>query len=234
MRTYMFQALGVLCAASAWGQAANTAGGLRPPSIMATGEAVVYAKPDLAKIDIGVLTQAASAQAASAQNAAQLQTVLDKLRAVLGPKADIRTAGYSLTPNYQYPKPGGAPTVAGYSASNTVEITTEDLPGVGKLIDAATQAGATNVQQLQFTVKDEAPVRAEALRQASAQARVNAESMAAGLGLKLGKVLWLDQGTTPQVVRPMMQMARAGGAPTPVEEGKIEVRATVTLTIALE
>ncbi|MBZ5583253.1 MAG: SIMPL domain-containing protein [Acidobacteriia bacterium] len=233
MRTHMFQALGVLCAASAWGQPAGPVG-VRPASVMAAGEAVVSVKPDLAKINIGVLTQAPSAQAASSQNAAQVQAVLDKLRSALGPRADIRTAAYTLSPNYQYPRPGGQPTIAGYSASNTVEITTADLAGVGKLIDAATQAGATNIQQLQFTLKDEAPVRAEALRQASAQARANAEAMAAGLGLKLGKVLWLDQGTTPQVAPRMMQMAGAANAATPVEEGNIEVRAAVTLTIALE
>src|SRR5579862_9792440 len=98
----------------------------RPPSVQANGDAVNQVKPDLAKLTIGVVTQAPSAQVAAAQNATQLQATLEKLRAALGSRGEIRTAGYSVTPNYQYPREG-APTIAGYTASNTVEVTTSDL-----------------------------------------------------------------------------------------------------------
>ena len=53
---------------------------------------------------------------------------------------------------------------------------------------------------------------------------------------RAGKVLLLEQGL-PQTIRPMvgaMAAARIGGAPTPVEAEPIEVRASVTLTIAVE
>src|SRR5205807_5342690 len=83
--------------------------GGRPASVKATGDAVIYAKPDQARIDLGVVTQAATAQAAASQNAAQSQAVLDKLRAALGSKADIKTVGYSLNPNYKYPRDGSQP-----------------------------------------------------------------------------------------------------------------------------
>ncbi len=39
-----------------------------PPSVRATGEAVISVKLDQAKIDIGVVTQAATAQTAASQN----------------------------------------------------------------------------------------------------------------------------------------------------------------------
>jgi uncharacterized protein YggE len=187
----------------------------------------------MARIEIGVVTQAPTAQAASAQNATQLKSVLDQLKNVLGPKADIRTTGYSLSPNYQYPRAGGQAVLTGYTARNTVQVTTEDLAGLGRLIDLAAQTGANNIQQLQFTVKDEGPTRAQALAEAAKQARASAEAMAAALGLKLGKVISVEQGT-PQVIRPMMQMARVAAESTPIQEGNIQVHASVTLTIALE
>src|SRR5581483_8021901 len=96
----------------------------RPASVQATGEAVVQVKPDQAKLNIGVVTQAASAQAAASQNAARLETTLAKLKAALGAAGEVRTAAYSLTPNYQYPRDGGQPSITGYTASNTVEVTT--------------------------------------------------------------------------------------------------------------
>ena len=234
MRKYTFRTLGALWAVAAFAQPAPVPGSQRAPTVTASGDAVVYAKPDLARIEIGVVAQASTAQAASQQNAGRLQSVLEKLRSALGAKAEIRTMGYSLNPNYQYPRPGGQPTISGYTASNTVQVSTDDLAGLGKLIDAVTEAGATNIQQLQFTLKDESQARAEALRQAVAAARSNAEAMASGMGLKLGRVLSLEQGS-PQVIRPVVPlMASAARDATPIQEGRIEVRASVTLTAALE
>ncbi len=210
--------------------------GNRPSSVRAGGEAVVQAKPDMAILQVGVVTEAPTAQAAATQNATQLQAVLDKLRPMLGSTGEIRTAGYALNPNYQYPRTGGKPTIVGYTASNTVEVTTADLPGLGKIIDAASQGGANRIQGLQFTIKDERPVRAKALREAVGNARANAEAMAAGIGMKLGRVLELEQ-SSPQIIRPLarQQLAVAeSAAPTPVEPGTVDVRATVTLTMELQ
>ena len=207
-----------------------------PPSVRATGEAVIQVKPDQAKLNIGVMTQASTAQAAAAQNAAQLQSALDKLRAALGAGGEVQTSGYSLQPNYLYPRDGGQPTITGYTASNTIEVSTGDLAGLGKLIDVVVGGGANRIQGLQFTVKNEAPARAKALAEAVREARGNAEAMAAAMGMQPGKVVSLEQGG-PSVIRPAIRQlaanAVAAAAPTPVEPGTVEVRATVTLTIEL-
>src|SRR5580698_3214681 len=73
-----------------------------PASVRAVAEGVVSAQPDRAEIDIGVVTQAATAQAAASKNAAATQAVLDRLRKTLGSKADIRTTSYSLNPAYRF------------------------------------------------------------------------------------------------------------------------------------
>ena len=203
------------------------------PWVRATGEGVVYAKPDQAKLDIGIVSQAATAQAAGAQNAEATAAVLDRLHKTLGPKADIPTISYSLNPNYQFDQ--GKRTQKGYNAVNTVEVTSDDLSGAGKLIDAATGAGANQVG-LQFGIKDEKPLRAQALRKATEEARSNAASMASALGLKLGRVLFLEQGGE-EPIRPMIASVAERvnvQAATPVEANTIEVRATVTLTMAVE
>src|SRR5262245_26901606 len=89
-------------------------------TIRVTGEATVTAQPNQAQIDIGVVTQAQNAQAASTQNAQRLEAVLAALRRAAGADAEIKTISYSLAPNYRYPKEGGNPTLAGYTASNVV------------------------------------------------------------------------------------------------------------------
>jgi uncharacterized protein YggE len=220
--------ISILGSAALWGQP-------NPPAVRAIGSASVFVKPDRAKIDIGVVTQAALADAAASQNAAQLQSVLAKLHTALGPNADIRTISYALNPVYQYPKAGGKATIDGYSAVNIVEVTSDDLPNIGKVIDAGTAGGANEIRSLQFTLKDQKPARSEALRKASMEARDNAEAMAGALGLKLGKVLMLEQ-SGGQPVRPMMlpMNARTAAVNTPIEAEPIEVQVSVTLTVMVE
>ncbi len=205
------------------------------PSIRVTGEATLTVKPDQAIIDIGVVTQAASAQSAAAQNAQKTDAVINDLRKTIGAGADIKTISYSLSPNYRYPKEGGQPEIAGYTASNTVQVKLSDLAQVGKVIDAATQSGANNINALRFTLKDEQAVRAQALAEAATKARAKANAIASALGLKIQRVLLIEEGgaVIPPPVPLYTARAEAASVATPVEAGTIDVRATVTLTVEI-
>ncbi|HXG67892.1 MAG TPA: SIMPL domain-containing protein [Blastocatellia bacterium] len=204
------------------------------PSVRVTGEATVMAKPDQAQIDIGVVTQAATAQAAASQNAQQLDAVLAELRSALGPSADIQTIGYSLNPVYRYPKEGGKPTITGYTASNIVQVKINDLTKVGQAIDAATRSGANTIHRLQFTLRDEQAAQSQALREAATKAKAQAEALAGALGLKISRVLSVtESGAVGRPPVPVAARAEAFDVATPVEPGMIEVHATVTLTAEL-
>ncbi len=208
------------------------------PAIRASGEATVTAKPDRVIIDIAVVTEAPTAQAAAAQNATKLDAVLRTLKTAAGAAADIKTVSYSLDPSYRYPKPGSPPEIAGYTARNAVQVTTPELDSAGKIIDAATRAGANNIDRLQFTLKNDQTAQGEALREAAAKARASAEAMAAALGVRLGKVLLAEEsGGVQPLARPAFAMARmaesAMAPPTPVSPGTIEVRASVTVTFEI-
>src|ERR1035438_6434030 len=115
--------------------------------VQATGEATVSAKPDQATIEIGVVTQGATAEAAAAQNARQTEAVLEDLRKILSGSDQLKTAGYSVRPNFQIPKPGGSATIGSYTATNDVVVTVSDLARVGKVIDAALLSGANRVDR---------------------------------------------------------------------------------------
>jgi uncharacterized protein YggE len=207
------------------------------PSVTVRGEGVVTAEPDLAEIEVGVVTDARTAPQAGKDNAAKLAKVIAEVKKLLGPGDEVKTIGYSLSPNYRYPKEGGKPEITGYTATNIVRVRTGALQGVGSLIDAATQSGANRIQRLAFTLKDEDAAKREALRSAAAKAKAKAEDMARALGLKIARVLSVNEGE--QAFHPVIREMRAGGimaqeaAPTPVESGTIQVRASVTLTAEL-
>jgi uncharacterized protein len=203
-------------------------------SIRVTGDARVTAKPDRVQIDIGVTTRAPLSQDAAAQNARKVDTVLAAVRKAAGPTAVLKTISYSLNPNYQYHPNGGEPTLEGYTAVNVVQVTLDELGKIGAVIDAATQSGANHVQGIQFTLRDQDAVRAEALREAALRARAEADVLAAALGLKVLRVLTVEE-QSPRVV-PMRvyggarAMATAATA-TPVEAGTLDVTADVTLSV---
>jgi uncharacterized protein len=201
-------------------------------SIRVTGASTVTANPDRAHVDVGVVTQAPQSQNAVSQNARTFNAVMVALRKAFGPGADIKALSYSLDPNYQYGVSGGTPTLKGYTATHVVRVTIDDLARIGDVIDTATQAGANRVPSIQFALRDEESVRTQALREAAVRARAEADSLAAALGLKVNRILTVEEGGPVMVPVRQVAFARAeSSAATQIQPGAIEVNANVTLTV---
>lgn len=207
-------------------------------TIRVTGNAIVSVAPDQATMNIGVVTRSSTAATAAGQNATKLDRVLAEVKKLLGSKGEIKTTGYSLSPNYVYPPQGGDPKLSGYTASNTVQIKTDQLDLVGKLIDTATQAGANDVDYLAFGLKDETQAEVQALKEASRRARSKADSIAEALSLKIRRIVQVEEGGPIHIplaeTRQMLKADASMEAETPVEPGKIEIQASVSLTVEVE
>jgi uncharacterized protein YggE len=203
------------------------------PSVTANGEAVINVEPDQAEIDLGVVTQARNAPDAAKENAEKLSKVMLEVKKLLGKEDEIKTAAYSLTPNYRQPRESGRAEIIGYTATNIVRIKTRSLDRIGKLIDTAMQSGANTIHRLAFTLKDEHRAQLEVLRLAAAKARAKAEEMATAVGMKVIKILSVtegERGVRPLVIARSAAAEAATAAATPIESGTIEVRSTVSVT----
>jgi uncharacterized protein len=219
--------LGVVCAITLAAQ--------EPAQVIAHGEGHVSVRPDQVRIQIGVTTQAASAQETATQNAKQSAAVIAELKQQLGAAAEFQTTNYSIYPMYRNQSGGGKPSISGYQANNTVEVRLSDITMAGKVVDMATKSGANQVQGIHFSLKDEQKARGEALQKAATQARANAQALASSLGLKVVRLVKIEDGQPVRVVpvrSEIMMMSRqaADTTPTPVEAGDIDIRATVTVT----
>jgi uncharacterized protein YggE len=203
-------------------------------SIRVTGDAKVTAQPDRVQIDIGVTTRATHSAEAAAQNAREVAAVLTAMKKAAGPAAVLKTVSYSLNPNYQYHPNGVEPTILGYTASNVVQVQLDELAKIGSVIDSATQSGANRIQGIQFTLRDQDALRAEALREAARRAHAEADVLASALGLKIVRVLTVEE-VSPRAmpVRTYIATARSAAAEvaTPVEAGTLDITADVTLTV---
>jgi uncharacterized protein YggE len=207
----------------------------RQPAIVSTGSATVSVAPDRSFVTLSVETLDPSPSAAQQKNAQAMTAVRSRLEA-LGLTGDaVRTVRYEL--NEQVEFVNNRREVKGYRAVNQIEVRVDEIDRVGKIVDAAVQAGATNVADIRFDIKDRDSMERQALKLAVADARARAEAMAAGSNVAIGSILRIEELGGAEPPRPMPQYAeamRAVAADTPVSAGKIEVRASVRLTVSVK
>ena len=207
----------------------------QPPVIVTRGESVLKRAPDQAWVSISAESRASTAAQAQQANADAMRAVQAALAKAGLPADAVKTTGYSLQPDMEYT--GGRSRVRGYIARNSIEIRVDDLTKISTVIDAAGQSGATNMSGLRFDLKDRANVEREALRLAVQDAMARARAIAAGANAQIGAIVRIDeQGGFEPPPMPMYrtQAAMAEAAPqTPITPGEVEIRAQITLTVAV-
>jgi uncharacterized protein YggE len=199
-------------------------------SIKVHGEATISVEPDQAQFDIGIVTQAATAKAVADQNAIQSDTLVHALNSAF-PSAVIKTINFSVNPNYRYPQ-DSAPTIAGYTANNTVRLLLSDLSKIQTVIDIAIKSGANSINRLTFSVQNENASRARALAGAASQAQAGAEALAASLKLKLQRLLTVEEGQ-PVIISPPREVSFEKLQSTnlsPITPGMMDFHAEVDVT----
>jgi hypothetical protein len=185
-----------------------------------------------------VETQANTAAAASGANADLMDAVVRALRGSGIAGTTVETFGYTLRPDYSFPTVNGVQSrvIDGYTAINNVRVTVSDVTAVGRLIDTGITAGANRVSSLAFEASNIDAARREALSEAVANARAEAETIAAALGRTLGPALEVRGGA--QMPSPMQGMDAVAyrmqeAAPTPIEAAEQQVHANVSIRFAI-
>jgi uncharacterized protein len=207
-----------------------------PTTLLVHGEATVSVEPDIAELDVGVLTQAQTSQAAADQNATKAKQVVAGLQRLVA-SSDIKSVNLSVNPNYRYGKDGGAGVVTGYTASNTIRVAVRDLSQLRKVIEAATQSGASSINRLAFDLKDEKAARARALAEAAGQAQAGAEALASSLKLRIGRLTRIEE-VQPVVISPAREVEASALQETfanqeSIAPGTIQIHASLNLIYAV-
>jgi uncharacterized protein len=120
-----------------------------------------------------------------------------------------------------------------YNATNNVEVTIRNLDLAGKVLSAATSAGANQLYGLSFEIEDPSALQVEARKKAVEDARVRAERLAQLAGVKLGPAVSITEsdggGSGPMPAFAMAKMASAN----PVERGELTITSTVQIVYSL-
>jgi uncharacterized protein YggE len=203
-------------------------------SVSAEGKS--EARPDMATINLGVTTEGQTAQAALAENARRMQALSQALRRAGIAERDIQTSNVSVFPQQQY-RENQAPLITGYQANNTVTAKVRNINNTGRVIDAAVAAGGNTVNGVMFSHADPDAQLDVARRNAIAEARRRAELYANALGMRVHRIVAVQEGGgyAPPIPMPMMERmaAQDAVANTPVSPGQIETRVSVNVTFEL-
>jgi uncharacterized protein YggE len=200
-----------------------------PPQIVATASGESRLRPDRANILAGVQTRAKTAAAAARDNNTRQQAVIDAIVAAGVPREQISTENYNVSTDMRIEKPGQNPVVVGYVVTNVVRVEVRRIDQVGSVIDAALAKGANQIDAVEWLSSNTDAARRQALAEAIAKARGDAEAMARAAGGKLGPLLEIATTEDGGGPRPLYRSAAiSAGMATPIEPGQLIVQVHVT------
>jgi len=206
---------------------------LRTLTVNGSGKA--FLSPDIAYITIGVHTEDKDAAKAVADNSAQAQKVAEALAAFNIDPQDIQTRNFSIYPRQEFDREG-QPTETIYVVDNSVYVTIRDLDQIGDILNAVVEAGANAINSVQFDVEDKSEALSAARKAAVADAKTQAQELAAAAGVELGPIQTINTfGGMPPVpfVEGLGGGARlAEAASVPVSPGQLTL--TVEVNIVYE
>jgi len=204
-------------------------------TISVNGEGRASAALDMAVVSIGVQTEAATAVEALRANSANMSATIKKLKSLGVADRDIQTSGLSINPRYDYEKNRSKPELIGFVASNSVTVRLRDLEKAGGVIDEAVSSGANSLGGISFAFSDPKPLQEKARKDAVADAKAKAELLTGAAGVKLGKLITIQDGyvSTPGP-QPYMARMEAADSSVPLEAGESTVSATVSMVYEIE
>ncbi len=207
-------------------------------TLTVTGEGAATARPDIAIVSVGVVSQAAQAKDALAQNSKAIAEVIAAAKDGGIEPRDIETARVSISPRYLQPAPGSREPakIGGYEASNSLSVRVRDLEKTGALLDRLVVTGANQIRSVELDVAQPGPHR-DAARAASVKDALRKGALyAEAAGVRIVRLISIEEGSA-EAPRPLARMsaAPAAGRPNvPIEAGEQEFRATVNVTFEIE
>jgi uncharacterized protein YggE len=187
--------------------------------------------PDMATINLGVMTQARTAVDAMQANATRMAQVMATLKKAGIAAKDIQTSGLNLNPQDVYEQ-NVPPRLTGYQASNQVTVIVHDLARLGAAVDATVTAGANQVNGVSFGLNDPTAAENAAREDAVKALQAKADLYARATGYRVSRLVSLSEGGGYSVPPPMpmmaAQMKREAMADTSVSPGELRVRVDVS------
>jgi len=209
---------------------ANGAGTTDNRFITVTGVGTVSVVPDAVRFNATVSALAstnAAALSSASKSAAAVRTAL--IAKGIATK-DIRSANISVYPEYNWTQEAGT-KITGYRASQSFNVLVRTASKAGSIIEAVVTAGGDNVQLggvIPVTLNPSLATE-DARAAAVANAKSKASSYAKLLGTSIGKVLSLEEQSSPVYSSPFPMAKAEADSAVQIDLGEQDVTVTITV-----
>lgn len=225
-------AAAVLAACGASPQAAES----RTLSI--NGSGMVYLAPDMATINLGVMSEAVDVESATAESNRVIEEIKEVLVEFGVEEADIQTTNFSVYPYSEYGYELEQAAETRYRVDNNVTVTVRELDKLGEILNEAILAGANSIYGVQYGISDQEDAYNQALEAAVDNAKERAEFLAEASGAQLGEMVTISTyyggGGSPLPYAEAAVGMGGGGGMVPVSPGSLVVRVDVSVVFAIE
>lgn len=207
-------------------------------TIAIAGEGKVVAIPDIATIQLGLMTEKKTVAAAQKENTDKMNQLVKQLKDQGVEAKDIQTSAYSIYPQYDWVD--GKQILRGYQVSQTVTVKIRNLDKIGDILGIAGSLGLNQVGGLSFDVDEPEKLRQEARIKALENAREKANALADIMDVKLGKVVSFNESSqypSPIYKSYAMDSGIGGGAAVPapdIQSGSMEIIIDATVVYEIK
>lgn len=213
-------------------------------TITVSDSAEIYAKPDLAITTFSVVTEAKTVEKAMSENTKKMNAVVDSMKKLGIKETDLKTTNFSISPRYEWEKsaactayycPEGKRVLVGYEINQSLEVKIRNMEKIGDVVQAATDGGANEVGNLEFTIEKEDDLKKQAREEAITKAKTKAKELAGQLGVDLARITnFSESGEVPQwrYYEKMAVEGMGGGAEAApsIQTGQNKISVTVSIT----
>lgn len=210
-------------------------------TLTVSGTAEVKVTPDICYMSFVVTTHNRSAVQAYDDNNAQMGRINSAVKAQGIEAKDLQTINFTITPEYHNEKNTDKRIFDDYLVNNTLYVSVRDLTKVSAILDAAMNAGATEVGGVTFTIENPKKYTAGARIDAIKAAREKADVIAEQTGVKILKPISIseeepnsDEMTNAQVINVPSRGWSTGEEVPSVEPGEIKLTYTIDITYEIE
>ncbi|MEM1188087.1 MAG: SIMPL domain-containing protein [Pseudomonadota bacterium] len=207
-------------------------------SITVSGSAEARIAPDMAMLRMSVVEDDINVDAARSRADAIVATALETLRAADIDAGDIDTSALRVDPQYRWHESTRRQILTGYRVTRGIEVRLLDLPLLGELLVALSEAGVNRVEAPVLGLQDRESVYQEVLAAAAENARQRAAVLATTLNEKIGAVLSVQTQRAPNPMpmrREMAMMAadESSGGAASYQSGDLDFSVNLTVSFAL-
>ena len=207
----------------------------QPNTISVSGSGTAKGSPDIATVNIGVMTRNDDPTKAVNENNSKMNAIMGAMKDLGIEAKDIQTTNFSIRAEQQYDQKGKIINVT-YVANNSVSITVRDLNKIGDVLGKSVSSGANNIHGVNFGVSDPEKLQVQARDKAMANAKAKAEQMAKAAGATIDKVMTISEVSynSPMPLA-LSGVARAVDVESvPVSAGQFEVSVQVSVVYIIK